>query len=106
MSREKVDTSPELGGIGSLALLLTGIPLGLWKGYVVSCLWLWFLVPLGVPAIGVLHAWGISILAGFLVLVSLPKIIQTENDAVITIIFGFLYPLVVLGLGMIIHALI
>lgn len=36
-------------------------------GYVNSILWGWFLVPLGLPAIGVFHACGIQFtLAGFL----------------------------------------
>lgn len=33
-----------------------------WAGYVDAKLWAWFLVPLGVPSIGVAHAVGIGIL--------------------------------------------
>lgn len=37
-----------------------GIPLIIWRGYVLSVLWRWFVVPLGVPTLGVAHAVGIA----------------------------------------------
>jgi type IV secretory pathway TrbL component len=36
------------------------------NAYTLAYLWLWFVVPLGVPAIGMAHALGILCLKGFL----------------------------------------
>ena len=53
--------------IGYLASLLLGFALVLGAiilvGAVMSQLWAWFVVPLGVPAIGVLQATGIALVA-------------------------------------------
>lgn len=38
---------------------LAGVP---WSGFVTSTLWGWFIVPLGISAIGLWHAAGISFL--------------------------------------------
>lgn len=37
-----------------------------WYGYVISTMWRWFLVPLGVPSIGVAHALGIAVTIGMM----------------------------------------
>lgn len=42
--------------------VLFGTP---FEGYVLAKLWLWFVVPLGAPEIGVLHAAGLSLLLAF-----------------------------------------
>lgn len=47
-----------LGTIVGLALL------GVWWGYAIHVLWAWFVVPLGVPALGVAQAYGLSVLFG------------------------------------------
>ena len=36
------------------------------RGFVLHRLWAWFVVPLGVPAIGIAHAVGLAMLVGFL----------------------------------------
>jgi hypothetical protein len=36
------------------------VPMALLRGFVVFTLWGWFLIPLGLPAIGIAHAMGIS----------------------------------------------
>lgn len=56
---------------GIAGLLVIGIVLSLPVAfflnlYAMTHLWLWFIVPLGVPAIGMAHAWGILILKEFL----------------------------------------
>lgn len=40
--------------------------LTVWEGFVLKVLWAWFLLPLGLPAIGMAHAVGISALVGLL----------------------------------------
>ncbi len=51
-----------LGIVVAAAAFLTGY--ALWSGFVLSILWGWFLVPLGVPAIGTAHAIGIAVVMG------------------------------------------
>jgi hypothetical protein len=46
--------------------LLVAIPFGWWlKAVVCVSLWGWFIVPLGVPAVGLAHVLGISLLCWF-----------------------------------------
>jgi hypothetical protein len=39
-----------------------------WRAYVLVTLWAWFAVPLGLPALGKAHAYGLAILASILVM--------------------------------------
>jgi len=48
-----------------LIVLVLSIPALLFSAFVASTLWLWFMVPLGLPAIGVLHMWGIGLFASY-----------------------------------------
>jgi hypothetical protein len=45
---------------GWIILILMGIPVMLYRGLVLSSLWLWFVVPLGIKPIGIAQAIGIS----------------------------------------------
>lgn len=50
-----------LAVLGGIAVFVAGV---LWRGYVLSILWAWFLVPtLGAPQIGVAQALGVSLTA-------------------------------------------
>ena len=52
---------------GIIALItFIGVVEALLKGFVLSVLWGWFAVPLGVPAIGIAGAIGIALLVGML----------------------------------------
>ena len=53
------------GALVALGLMAV-VPLMLLGGVVCADLWAWFLVPLGVPAIGVAHAIGIHSLIGLM----------------------------------------
>lgn len=47
-------------------LFLISLPfLAIYSGFVLSYLWLWFIVPLGVPAIAIGHAIGIMTIKNF-----------------------------------------
>jgi len=50
--------------IGALLCLLCAFPAAVWDGYVLSILWGWFVVPLGLAAIGKAHAYGICVVLG------------------------------------------
>lgn len=47
--------------------LLALVPLVLLNCYVIATLWGWFLVPLGLPAVTMAHAFGIDALLSYLV---------------------------------------
>lgn len=46
----------------AVASLVIALPVTLWAAWVEKTLWWWFAVPLGLPAIGTAHAYGISCL--------------------------------------------
>jgi hypothetical protein len=46
--------------LAAAAILI--VPCILWFGFMISCMWGWFVVPLGVPQVGVVHASGIGLL--------------------------------------------
>lgn len=47
----------------ALGLLAAGVALDFWNAFVITLLWRWFAVPLGVPAIGMAMAIGLAMLA-------------------------------------------
>jgi len=53
-----------LGGIA--AAFTMGFYFALIKGYTISVLWNWFIVPIGMPTINIAHAVGISLAIGYL----------------------------------------
>lgn len=46
--------------------LVTGLLASLWSAFVLSTMWSWHLVELGLPEIGTFHMWGISIVASMI----------------------------------------
>jgi hypothetical protein len=61
-----MQAKPRRKAVTFILAILTVFIWVLWGGYVTSLLWLWFVVPLGVPAISVLQAAGLSILHSML----------------------------------------
>jgi hypothetical protein len=52
---------------GAIAVgLLASVILVAWRGMALAVLWGWFLVPLGLPMIGIAHALGIAIVFALL----------------------------------------
>lgn len=91
----------------ALAALL-GIPaliaaLATWRGLILSIMWTWFLVPLGVPTITIPLAIGFSLLVGFLT----PSAAKEKNDSFgEAMAEGIVSPLVFLLLGWIVKLFI
>jgi hypothetical protein len=50
----------------ALFALLLSIPLALLRGLILSQVWSWFIVPFGLPSIGIAWALGISIMISLL----------------------------------------
>ena len=91
----------------SLLFTVLGV---LWRGYVLSFLWGWFMVPLGVRPIGVAASIGLSVLVGMLAKEGLKgsDLAHKVSDTDSWILWAgnsFLWPLFSLGMGWICHLL-
>lgn len=63
------EAQPERGsGIGGLAIaaLLLDVPLLLWSAFILSSLWRWFLVPVGLPDLTYAEMVGVTFVLSFL----------------------------------------
>lgn len=99
MSHKESGESVALGCLLSLVMAPVNIIL---RGLVLRQLWYWFLVPLGVPAVGAAHALGISCLLGLFTM-GLARDADKEETvlakSIRSVTFGLLGPAVALGLG-------
>ncbi len=58
----------EKAGTGlTLFVAAMSLPMSLWLGYVESTMWRWFVVPLGLPQIGIAQCLGLTILVALVV---------------------------------------
>jgi len=73
------------------------------RGFVLTYLWAWFVVPFGAPAIGVAWAIGISLIVGYLTR-DTDTSGDEENSFWTKLLSAVLTPFLVLGIGAIIHA--
>lgn len=80
--------------IGIVALLILSIIL---TAYTVSTLWLWFIVPLGAPTIGMAHAYGAALLLQYLTV----RVSDKEEDVGATVVLQILKSLGALLVGLV-----
>lgn len=52
-----------IAGIAIFSFWVIMLPLGILRAFIIRDLWSWFLVPLGLPEISVLHAFGLGLFA-------------------------------------------
>ena len=99
-------TDKERSIVEAIIVLVLMVPSMLWGGYVGHILWGWFLVPLGVSAVGVFHFMGIQSTIGF-ILISLYINTngQSESKGLSLMLHYDLAVLFTLILGAIFHAL-
>jgi hypothetical protein len=72
------------------------------RGWVFSITWKWFLVPLGLPAISVVHAIGVAGVVGLLVQSpTQPKL--GGHELAVKVGVAFMYPLLELALLWAVH---
>lgn len=91
-----------LGAIGMLSIIpITAIV----RGYILSIIWSWFMVPLGIIPIGIAHAIGISVTVSFLTshLAAEDKEKSTTTKVVTKMFSGVLVSLMALGIAWIAH---
>lgn len=89
-----------------LVAIVTVIVGSITEGYVISMLWEWFIVPIGVSSISFLQGAGISLIFS-LFLMGLAK--SESSDSVssllaVTISHVFIYPAIILFLGYVLHS--
>ena len=75
----------------------------IWRGYVVSVLWGWFAVPLGLPSVDIAWAIGISLTVGLLTYQYNGKNTKTEDDFGHALAFATIFPAFILMIGWIVH---
>ena len=83
----------------SLIYLVSYMPLALLRGWVLSILWAWFVVPLGVIAVSVPHAVGLSILITMLTLHKTEDKDRTTEEKIAAYVMVVIYPLMSLFFG-------
>ena len=83
-------------------ILILAIPGMLLRGWVITYLWKWFMVPLGIVDISLPHAIGISVIISFLISNVIKKD-QTKEEQIYGLVLMFLWPLIALGLGWIVN---
>lgn len=88
-----------------LFYLVSIVPLTIFRGFVLSKLWLWFVVPLGVVQISIVHAIGFSLVLGFLSLKNNNAEKAKDRAERAGQFFGHMVtPLFAWGFGAIIHS--
>lgn len=86
--------------LGGCVLLAISTVLG---AYAVSSLWLWFVVPLGIKAIGLVHAYGLSIIVHYMTM-EMPDHKKLAKEPFASRVgFRILLTLTALGLGYVTH---
>lgn len=99
-----VSLSCLLGALLFLALSVSGV---LIQGFVISQYWSWFIVPLGLPSISIVHAFGLAAFVGLFKKVETKKNkddVDLYTPAVQFVILYILYPAVALAIGSILHS--
>jgi hypothetical protein len=71
------------------------------RGWVLTYLWLWFIVPFGAPVLTIPMAIGLTLLVNYLS--GAIKITKDEKPIIDVMIEVFASPFIVLGMGYIIH---
>jgi hypothetical protein len=86
-----------LAGVGVLGVVFAiGAMAALWRGWVLATIWGWFLVPMGAPALGVLSAIAIALIAGFLTHQPDTSAQAEDRGTGYTIMYAIMHPLITL----------
>lgn len=90
-----------IGAMAVIAAMAIIFGTALWFSFVGQYLWLWFIVPLGAPAINIWHMWGLFTFKGILLSGhALQDYKDKTLEAVGTLTFA---PLIALIVGYLIH---
>lgn len=75
--------------------------LAVWRGYVLSIVWSWFIIPFGFDELGVAHAIGLSMAISMFTYAGSDS---KDQDALTSLFSRILDPLLALIFGAIIHS--
>ncbi len=81
-----------IGGLASILIL------AILSAFTISTLWGWFIVPFGLPSIGIAHAYGVALLAKLLTC-DINTMRDKSEGIADSLIKGLVLNLVGLGLG-------
>jgi len=87
----------------NITLLICIFPFWLWRSYVLVKLWLWFIVPTGLPPLAFATALGIALIVGLLTPNKINKDPVTLEAIITAVLVAFITPLVGLVTGWCIH---
>jgi hypothetical protein len=88
----------------SLALVvLSGFGLGFVGAFVLRDLWLWFMVPLGLPALSLMHAMGLDLLGQFVVMTRMSMEYESTAGLPKSIVKGLFVTLFIWVAGFVTH---
>jgi MFS family permease len=94
-----------LAGVALLGFLFVGVLIigSIIRGWALSYLWEWFIVPFGLPTLGIAHAIGISMVVAFL---THELNSNSDEGAEIGRAIGIamIYPFIALLFGYIVHS--
>ena len=98
-----------VGFIILVVFVSTVVVLSILRGWVLSILWGWFVVPLGVPALSIPMAIGIAVTISFLIFNPNDRDNKMDfstksgiDEAVSKMVNAILYPFIALGIGWIV----
>ncbi len=87
-------------------LLVLSVPCSLYNAFMFTFMWRWFIIPLGAPTIGTIHAWGLFLCFSFLTS-SFTRDKHDKDDpirnAVIILVISMLTSTFATGMGYILH---
>jgi hypothetical protein len=84
--------------IGVIALVALAV---IWRGFVLSVMWGWFLVPIGLPNIGLALAIGISATVAMMTHQATQSSEKSDGGKAVAMLF--VAPLLMLGVGWVVH---
>ena len=90
-----------IAGLALFSVWILMLPLGILRAFIIRDLWFWFLVPLGLPEISVLHAFGIGLFTTLFVdqMLVIHMMGKDDKDAVRLFLHGIAGWLGTWGLG-------
>lgn len=60
------EKNPAVSCIVAVLVFVNIVPVMIWRGFVLQSLWVWFLVPLGTPMVGIVQAIGVSMTLSYI----------------------------------------
>jgi ABC-type phosphate/phosphonate transport system permease subunit len=103
-------TNDDDAGLGCFVAIVASLmiaPVAVWRGYVLSIMWAWFMVPaFGLPPLGVVAAIGVAMTVGMITHQYIKsndddnEIVRDIVNALLADVFG---PLYILGAGWVVQ---